>query len=109
MNVLELSCTEVDTCAAWRAGQELEEQSRRKDALSYWCRLSSAALGIGEVSRRAGSTSEEGVKEDRNPGTTQKSREGGMGMGVCHRVVGGLLLTSSSPLTSWRRKWITRG
>lgn len=35
---------EVETCAGWRAGRELEEQqSRRKDALGYWCKLSSAA------------------------------------------------------------------
>lgn len=39
--------------------------------LGYWCRLSSAALGVGEISRRAGSTSVEGVKEDQNPATSQ--------------------------------------
>lgn len=78
--MLELSRPELETCAGWRAGQELEEQSRRT-LLGYWCRLSSAASGVGEVSRRAGSTSVEGVEEDQNPATSQKSREGGMGVG----------------------------
>lgn len=59
----------------------LRNSPGERTLLSYWCRLSSAALGVGEVSRRAGSTSEEGVKENRNPGTTQKSRDGGMGVG----------------------------
>ena len=72
--MLELSRPELETCAGWRAGQELEEQPRRKTLLGYWCRLSSAASGVGEVSRRAGSTSVEGVKEDQNPATSQKSR-----------------------------------
>lgn len=82
-----------------QAGSLRNNSPGERMLLGYWCRLSSAALGVGEVSRRAGSTSVEGVKEDRNPARSQKSREGGVGVGVgvCHRAVGGLLLTSCHP------------
>ena len=59
------------------------------------------------------SSSVEGTKEDQDPVASQKPREGGVGvggrMGVCHREGGGFLLTSSSPLTSGRRKWMRKG
>lgn len=70
--MLELSCTEVETCAGWRAGRELEEQqSRRKNDFRLLVQAEQCSLRCREVSRRAGSTSVEGVKEDRNPATSK--------------------------------------
>lgn len=92
-----------------QAGSLRNNSPGERMLLGYWCKLrSSAALGVGEVSRRAGSTSVEGVKEDRNPARSQNSggRCGGGGGGLPQS--GGVTPADFlSPLTSWRRKWIT--